>query len=329
MIRKLATCLIGFMPIAGCAIHPIPDWPAGVSTVQLVEHIRCEARQALAEVMLEEGLGIGKFGQQEVDAFSFAHGKPHADGRLDAIKARFAEAAIALDFKLTMTETNKASLGASLNDKFNRGYRSGGASSGSLPLSARLDRTRQNERMFVLVTNFDDMFEGPAVPRCESGPKSANFVYPIAGAIGIKEVVQTFVTLARSGALRGKEGDQSKQRMVDTLTFTTDVDSMADPAKLTLAPFGVEFALTEVRAGVSAGRKDVHQVGISVSAVPQPVVNAAEVGVSPRSTKKPRSGPRKSDRKAESRREAVDGFVERDFRRIQESLTEIQRRSLQ
>jgi hypothetical protein len=279
--------------------------------------------------MLEEGLGIGKFSQKDVDAFSFSPGKPHADGPLGAIKARFAEAAIALDFKLTMTETNKASLGASLNDKFNRGYRVGGASSGNLPLSARLDRTRQNDRMFVLVTNFDDMFEGPEVPRCESGLKSANFVYPIAGAIGIKEFVQTFVTLAKSGALRGKEGDLSKQRMVDTLVFTTEVDSSANPAKLALAPFGVEFALAEVSAGISANRKDVHQVGIAISAIPKTVITATGNGGIPWSTKKTRSEVSKRIRKAESRREAVDGFVERDFRRIQESLTEIQRRVLQ
>jgi len=260
--------------------------------------------------------------QSGVDTFTFATREDGSNDPLGKLKAAYRDAAIAFDFKLTMTELNKFSAGASIADKFNRGHRSGGASSGTLVMGAKLDQTRQNERMFVVSTNLDDLFEGPEAPNCRVPASPANPFYPVTGSIGIKEVILTFVELAEASVLRGKDGAGNSRRLVDTLQFTTDTSAGVDSGKLTIAPVGLVLNLSEVSVAGSAGRKDVHQVGIALSLA---VVQAAQVVPGPKAHKRARQT-EPNPKKQEARQNAVDGFVERDYRRLQDALTVIQRR---
>src|SRR5947209_1020231 len=53
-MRSLARlAVIGFaVPLAACAIHPLPEHVTGQPTYHIVQKIRCEAREALIDLAL-------------------------------------------------------------------------------------------------------------------------------------------------------------------------------------------------------------------------------------------------------------------------------------
>jgi hypothetical protein len=164
-------------------------------------------------------------------------------------------AAIAYEFTFDITETNNASADATWTFPFLTG--------GNLSLTANAgaNRIRNDNRNFKIVDSFDDLRKVD----CSTETLEKDWVYPIAGDIGIYEVVATFAKLQRGGDL--KKGEVYS--FADTLLFTTTFNAGVTP-KLTLNPMTEQFRLTEANANLSAIRLDSHKVTVGLAADPQP-----------------------------------------------------------
>jgi hypothetical protein len=89
-----------------------------------------------------------------------------------------------------------------------------------------------------------------------------NYVYPIAGKIGVAKVIHDFINLTLFESLSGDKG--APPAMTDDLTFTTTVSASVNPAVM-FTPLGT--ALQAADAGVTAGikRSDVHEVVVGIA----------------------------------------------------------------
>jgi hypothetical protein len=163
-------------------------------------------------------------------------------------------AAIAYEFTFEITETNNASGDISANYPFLNG------GSFSFTANAGSNRTRDANRNFKIVDSFDNLRKAS----CDPETAQTNLIYPIAGEIGMYEVVATFVKLLKVETLN--TGDVFS--FADTLHFTTTLSGGVQP-HLTLSPVVGSLRVVAANADLNAGRTDVHSVVIALSAGPQ------------------------------------------------------------
>src|SRR5262245_4164544 len=138
-------CALSCIALIGCSIHPIPDDLVGDTTVQIVKKIRCETRLAVEK---------------------------YASG------PRYKSAAIAYDFRFTVTENNRGSGAAAFLFPFTNGRF-------SLNVGAGEDKQRIGVRNFQVVETFAELMKED----CSVQATSANYRYPITGVVGLDEVV--------------------------------------------------------------------------------------------------------------------------------------------
>jgi hypothetical protein len=233
-----------------------------------VKHIRCEAKQAVME---------------------------------DDLRSRNASAnivnAIAYEFTFQITENNDATGDITGSILFPNG--------GNFSLAANADSKRQrfSNRYIKIVDSFDELRKADCSPQT----LEKNLIYPIAGDIGIHEVVTTFANLQNVANLTSPigagqppnfdPGVEPKEifRFADTLTFTTTFSGGVNPT-LTLSQVTNAFRVTSVNAGPGTGpsltppsgvtplqiadlatpqtglvaqRQDMHKVVISLAGVPK------------------------------------------------------------
>jgi hypothetical protein len=225
--------------VTGCSIHPLPEDVSRISTVDIVRSIRCEAKNGLA----------GFEGDQA------AHGI-------------IAATVIGFDFSFDISESNSATQGV-LN--FERG--SGGLS--KLDFDARAYLSRGNKRNFQIIEDLADLKKA----KCSGEAGGANPVYPITGAIGMDEVVRTFIKLDRlmgfkkigvPGGFSGQGGFGSNVIFSDDIEFTTTVKAGAAPELVLNAGIG-SLAVTKASIIGSMRRYDKHSVIVAlVHSAPQP-----------------------------------------------------------
>lgn len=162
----------------------------------------------------------------------------------------FRSAAIAYEFDFNIKEINNASAGAT----WAKPFVSGGLF--SLTASAGADRTRDAVRNFKIADSFSEAKRA----ECSREALQKNWIYPIAGDIGMYEVVSTFLKL------RNVEGPIVNEvfTFADTLTFTTEISAGLKPT-LTLNSLAGRFRLTQANANLSASRTDVHKVTVALA----------------------------------------------------------------
>jgi len=173
-------------------------------------------------------------------------------------------ASIAYEFTFDITEGNNTTADAT----WTLPYTLGG--SFSLAANAGMNRTRETTRNFKIVDTFEQLRQMP----CVDQHLRKDLIYPIAGDIGVYEVVQTFIRLQKL--------DNPKSGEVftfgDTLMFTTTLMGGVQP-KLVLSPFTDRFRLTAADASLAVGRNDVHTVTLTLSGTPPkaagPVIGAS------------------------------------------------------
>jgi hypothetical protein len=172
----------------------------------------------------------------------------------------FKNAAIAYEFNFHITEVNNSSADVTGTIPFVNG--------GSFGLTANggLNRQRDTVRNFKIVDSFEQLRKA----KCSKEALEKNWVYPIAGDIGMYEVVATFIKLQETDSPSGKE----IFTFADTLTFTTDLSGGVKPT-LTLTPVTDKFRISGANANLTAQRTDVHQVTLALSAGPQTVTAVA------------------------------------------------------
>jgi hypothetical protein len=268
--------------LAGCAIHPLPEDVTGVKTYDIVRQIRCEARQAVFDYATDWLVSskdpypayqeIGrqfKEGLRPVHTFSYKL----FSGEVAKLVQTFASTGIAYNFQLQMLETDNIDPTTDLLT-FN------GKNQFVSPVNGAADRMRQNTRTFTVTDTFDfllrDIPDDPDPEHknnyCAGFIVGPNYIYPVAGKIGIDRMIGDFVNLtlfANLGAPPASAANpttatsKGPPTMVDQLVFTTTVSLGATP-KVTFAPIKT---FMDASIGLKAARTDTHTVTIGLAIV--------------------------------------------------------------
>lgn len=250
---------IALAALGGCSVQPLPQDVTGYNTYQIVSKIRCEARDAvrgyaisfirkkrpdLADALKSGRIGFDSFDRKQLD--------PETLKLVD----RYAKAEIAYDFSFDITEKNDVGGSADFLRTFSRGPL-------KLPLTAGMDRERQNTRNFRISDRFGDLASKVSDDYCVHATKEKNWIYPITGHIGLAELVGTFLDLNQSGNLSPKEG-KTVRTIADTIEFTTKISGSAKPS-IELTPVGRGFQVTKAGLSFSGSREDVHKVIVALA----------------------------------------------------------------
>ncbi len=241
-------------------MHPLPEDVTRKSTFEIVEAIRCEGIRAI-DALVAKGL----------------------------IKENvLPQTYIGYDFQFLITENNNASGSGVFRYPFSSGTFTLGVSGGA-------ERARNSDRNFRIMESFDKLLEGRKL--CSERGPAPNSTYPVAGSIGLGEVITTYARIdglttlrplaskeAGSGKKSGddKDGEKNKrqnlaeylaeesgnreplQTFSDKLTFTTKLKGGVKPS-VVLSPVPGNFRLVEAVADLSADRTDVHKVTVAIA----------------------------------------------------------------
>jgi hypothetical protein len=245
---------------AACSIHPLPEDFSRSTTFDIVQKIRCEARDAVGETSLTPKGRV-----------SFTSARDDAAHPLSLDTARgwlfpgLQYAAIGYSFKFTITEGDNGSASGLFQFPFSNGTFSLGVSAGE-------DKKRKNDRSFDLVEDFAQLLADRSLI-CNPGNK--NWKYPITGDIGVREVIETYIRLSGLKIFNAPTSSAaSKVRDVyeftDELTFTTTYNASIQPS-LTLKPVPHDFRLVNASGAFGGRREDIHSVTLALKAKPAPV----------------------------------------------------------
>jgi hypothetical protein len=285
---------------SGCAIHPVPENVTGVTTYDIARQIRCETREAAKDRVLTEirTLAAGSpyqpgdlraqqlLARYEGDGEDISTFRPALFSGPDyaLVRAYFTiiySTAIAYSFDLTMDEQNN--LGTTLDflgpwvQKF------------TLGVTADANRERSNEEVFTLTDTLGDLLVNLSTPQhgipyC--GPPQLpppNYIYPIAGHIGVAKTVKTFFELNSFTTLASTDGGsksgnaaQTAPTYTEKLIFTTIVDLSVLP-KITFAPGGKQFQFVDASLTGLAKRLDTHKVYVALAVQPSGVASVTSL----------------------------------------------------
>jgi hypothetical protein len=281
--------------LAGCAIHPLPENVTGIDTPDIVRQIRCESREAVIHEVKRWLTSLAadtdrteqvraKIAQQllakyEADPESISSFNANVFPATFVAERQlvnlFYSAGIAYTFDLKMNVNNDINpTSATLlrpsppRPKFTLGLGAG----------ALFDRS--NERKFTATDTFGSLLRVNAAlvrgRRYCTGfiVTEENYVYPIAGKIGVARVVHDFINLTLFENLAGEKG--TPPTMTDDLTFTTTLSASATPTA-TFTPLGTALQLSDASFTASFKRSDVHEVTVGVAIDKHAVSNLAPV----------------------------------------------------
>jgi hypothetical protein len=271
VLRVVATVAVGLC-LAGCAIHPLLEDVTGVPTYIIVRQIRCETRQAI----IHSALGW-LANDDRVDPVSRAVGAQFENrpiqqfrpelfkGEVASIIRIFFDTGVAYDFDLEMTEVNNLDPEIDLakpftNAKFGLGIKGG------------FDRQRKNDRIFTITDTFsglvglpDSYCDGRSVQQNYNYLAEPNYIYPIAGKIGVEPVIHEFINMTLFANL-GKKGDpQGPPTLSEALTFTTTISGTLTPS-ITFTPIGTGLNVTSATLTGTASRSDMHTITLGLAA---------------------------------------------------------------
>jgi hypothetical protein len=256
---------------SGCSIHPIQQEVTGVPTPILVQYIRCETRLAIQDKAIELLNKEDPPNPAIIEQLTLLRGRPwnpqmrtRMNAHERAIYDKYIQTGIAYDFSFDITEDNGASGGADPVRFITNG-------SVGVGLSAGGDFKRQNIRHFIVSETAKDLLENGDIGYpmedgqrgCGADYRSPNFAYPIAGKIGIDELISTFFDL---NEIRNLSPDKSTSTVfADQLTFTTTLSGSVSPHVI-VAPVGNGWGLLSP-ASITAGgsRLDKHALIIGLS----------------------------------------------------------------
>lgn len=246
--------------VSGCSLHPLPEDYADLPTTKITRHIRCEAKQALQQIVANyliksndsatAEVGFMLLRKPSMTSSALKHRlHPETIKRIDF----FEKAGIGYEFRFKMTENNDNGGGLTLSLPFTNG-------SVAIKLSALKKHTRENTRRFVLLETFGELVDGLDCSQTQA--RGPSFAYPITGRVGLREVISTFIDLSISGNL--DSGKQEVNDFTELLTFTTELSSTVNPT-LKLDSVADRMRVTEANATSTMGRKDLHEVTIALN----------------------------------------------------------------
>ena len=241
--------------LSACSVHPIPDDVTRVSTADIVKSIRCEV---LA--------GLESFAPNEM-----AKAAP-------IVRAT----TIGYDFTFNITEDNNAN-GA--GDGPFLTFANGGKV--KLDLTGGATLQRNNIRKFTIIEPLLDLAKDDNRARCSDRTTRANWTYPIAGKIGMDEVVRTYLKLEMLSELDVTTGGapftSTNVVFADDLEFTTKFGAGSTTTLVLDAVVG-RLKVTNASINVGASRNDVHKVVVAMTRKTIPVDERRRVrnGIDPK-----------------------------------------------
>jgi hypothetical protein len=252
------------LALGGCAIHPVQQDVTGFPTKEIVRRIRCETRMAVEDKAIEllsklpdaRSRSLAK--RLSSDRTLFARFNPLSLPTRDEREfySRYINTAVAYEFSFDIAETNRAALLADPVRLITNG-------TAGVVVGASSDFNRSNIRRFALVDTFKELLQDPKL-ECEIGYKPENFVYPIAGTVGMAGLISTFIDVNEHKFL-AKASDKDPSVFGDTMKFTTTLIGAATP-HVALSPIGNNWGLAPpTNIGLSASRTDVHQLTVGLS----------------------------------------------------------------
>lgn len=284
--------LLAAAVVAACAIRPLPgDGLTGKDTIAIVNHVRCEARAAVAKVTinhLDSELPIMRARPNSATHDPIPNGDPESSfdnlvryfsketgefkqslksnpalgAKLEVVEA-FASTVIGYKFTLTAREENNLTLSAKAKDI-------AGGITLTLGPSGQFDRSRQNKREFIIIEQIaelalDDKLLMQNRGGCnEYSSFAADWSYPISGGIGLHDTFATFSELILRQRL-GKstktldDGKGKSGTLSDTITFVTTLSGTLDP-KIVIASASTAPVLVEASASATGKRVDTHEL---------------------------------------------------------------------
>lgn len=283
-MRCVAALATGAL-MGSCAIHPVPEQVTGLDTADIVKQIRCETRDAARKIILDLIGNVATSAKDPIAQELFDRYHENQDLMVDFNPNRafpgddyrnlrnalnlIYGAAAAYTFELTMNETNN--IGSITN------FLGAWQATFTMGLTGDLNRSRQNVRTFTITDKFSFLLRelnrpGPGFkPYCNGhialGP---NYIYPIAGKIGVYNTAYTFFQLSvfeNLAATDAKPGVSGAPVMSDDLTFTTLVDLLPTP-KISFVRINSGFQATDTSLNGNFARQDMHEVTVALALEP-------------------------------------------------------------
>jgi hypothetical protein len=253
------------LALGGCAIHPVQQDVTRFPTKEIVKRIRCETKRAVEDKAIDllsrlsDSRSRLLAEQLANDRTLFARINPATLPRKDEQEfySRYINTAVAYEFSFDIAEDNKAALLADPVRLITNG-------TAGIVIGASSDFNRSNIRRFALVDTFKEMFRDEKLVDCYPGYKPQNFVYPIAGTVGMADLISTFIDVSEHKFL-APASDKDPSVFGDTMKFTTTLIGSATP-HVELSPLGNNWGLASpTNIGLSASRTDVHQLTVGLS----------------------------------------------------------------
>lgn len=304
LIFLLATAGLG-----GCATHPLPENYSGAKTIDIVRKIQCEARSAVSDQVIylltrkEASPTSRSIGERLASGdLKFSNGLRHKlDRNIEEYIEKYDKGAIALEFTLDMSEINGAVAGIDLLRPL-----TGGAL--SLGIDSTATFARANTRHFIVSYTFEDLLTKLDADDCKKLETGVNHAYPIAGNIGLGELIDTFFELNN---LKKLEPIKNHTLLTDTLKFTTTLTLGADTG-LTLKAAGRQWQTTGAAGSWKNTRVDQHQVVVSLALPPDPKAVVAA-----------KSSGKRTQIKNSAEKLAIEGLKEQRVIRLDKTLREL------
>ena len=223
LISRLSVIALGAM-VGGCATHPLPEDFSRTTTRDLVQAVRCELAEGVVNL-------------RNVD-------RPQLETAL-----------VAVEFKLYMDEANNATSGKlSLADPITGG-------SVAIDLTGSAEKSRSNERSFRIVDTFAVLKKIDGDPQCKERSKHANFIYPVAGRIGLDEVVSTYWDVKSLTTIKPVG---NALPFTDKIIFKTKLSAGINPT-IKLSSNSASLHLTNVSVNGAVIREDKHQLTVAMT----------------------------------------------------------------
>ncbi|MBG0794455.1 hypothetical protein IYY11_13940 [Methylocystis sp. H62] len=260
----------------------MPEDITGVTTYDIVRQIRCETRQALIELigeylshsdddrvnMASRMAGVQYFIKRSKPLEQF--GPKLLSGHAKEAVELFWKSGIAYNFQLGVQENNDVSAGIGFGNPFTRGVTIG---STQMDIGGSFNRQRNSLRTFTITDNFNGLITKLPDNYCNGKLVGPDYLYPITGKIGMKEVIKTFVHLVVFGNLDARAEDKNPAAlpdaapptMVDAVTFETVIIGKVNPTKVIFSPIGNRFALLNSNVSAEVKRADKHIVTVGLA----------------------------------------------------------------
>jgi|SRR5271165_3924932 len=283
---KAIRALLFALPIipAGCSVVPLPDDVVGIDVAQITRKIRCEIREA---VIRKLAVTLVQLGPYENDSEAVRIGTElQESGSLQGVKFdsltpnfrdyinQYAKTGIAYNFILEGTISNNLNQGVLNVTEGIGGYNSAKqlVSDGSrvVGFSGGVAAMRDNTVNYTVSDDFFFLTERVPDDYCADKNINANYLYPIAGKLGLNNLINEFVDLNQFGGLAADpKNPKGPPTLAWTMKFTTAINAAATP-QITLLPLTGVTRVTQGSITGSLGRTDVHTLTVALSRETKP-----------------------------------------------------------